>query len=233
MKAFPSYEYAVSVWVAYDRKEDRLGQVFSAWDHVFDDPLRIAYLLASLLDMKAEDKQRLLEETSLSVKLHAVSMALSREIEVLELKGRIESEAEKGMTDAQRQYVLRQQLKAIQTELGEGDTEAQELRKRVAEANLPESVAAIAMREVDRLERMTPASPEYQMIRTYLDWVLDVPWSTTSEDRLDPVAARRRRSYRSRQSRQRRRRRHHQSARRVRVEPNGKSLKRPARQRRM
>ncbi len=85
-----------------------------------DDPLRIAYLLASLLDMKAEDKQRLLEENSVLVKLDAVSMALSREIEVLELKGKIESRAEKEMTDAQRQYVLRQQMKAIQTELGEG-----------------------------------------------------------------------------------------------------------------
>jgi ATP-dependent Lon protease len=156
-----------------------------------DDPLRIAYLLASLLDMKAEDKQRLLEENSLTVKLHAVSLALSREIEVLELKGRIESEAEKGMTDAQRQYVLRQQLKAIQSELGEGDTETQELRKRVTEANLPEPVSAVALREVDRLERMTPASPEYQMIRTYLDWVLDVPWHKPTEDRLDPVEARR------------------------------------------
>ncbi len=156
-----------------------------------DDPLRVAYLLASLLDMKAEDKQRLLEENSLSVKLNAVSMALSREIEVLELKGHIESEAEKGMTDAQRQYVLRQQLKAIQSELGEGDSEAQEIRRRVAEAKLPETVAAIAMREVDRLERMTPASPEYQMLRTYLDWVLDIPWHKPTEDRLDPVEARR------------------------------------------
>src|SRR6185295_18522985 len=122
-----------------------------------DDPLRVAYLLASLLDMKPEDKQRLLEENSLTVKLDAVAMALSREIEVLELKGQIESKAEKEMTDAQRQYVLRQQLKAIQAELGEGDGESQELRKRVAEAQLPESVAAIANREVDRLERMTPA----------------------------------------------------------------------------
>ena len=104
-----------------------------------DDPLRIAYLLASLLDMKAEDKQRLLEENSLAVKLDAVSMALSREIEVLELKGQIESRAEKEMTDAQRQYVLRQQLKAIQTELGEGDGEAAELRKRVAEARAARS----------------------------------------------------------------------------------------------
>jgi ATP-dependent Lon protease len=155
-----------------------------------DDPLRIAYILASLLDMKPDDKQRLLEESSLAVKLDAVSMVLSREIEVLELKGQIESKAEKEMTDAQRQYVLRQQMKAIQTELGEGDGEAGELRKRVLEANLPESVGAIANREVDRLERMTPASPEYQMIRTYLDWVLDVPWDKPTEDRLDPIEAR-------------------------------------------
>ncbi len=155
-----------------------------------DDPLRIAYLIASLLDMKAEDKQRLLEENDLAVKLDAISMVLSREIEVLELKGQIESKAEKEMTDAQRQYVLRQQMKAIQNELGEGDGEGAELRKRVAEAKLPESVATIANREVDRLERMTPASPEYQMIRTYLDWVLDVPWDKPTEDRLDPVEAR-------------------------------------------
>jgi ATP-dependent Lon protease len=155
-----------------------------------DDPLRIAYILASLLDMKPDDKQRLLEENGLAVKLDAVSMVLSREIEVLELKGQIESKAEKEMTDAQRQYVLRQQMKAIQSELGEGDSEAGELRKRVLEANLPESVGAIANREVDRLERMTPASPEYQMIRTYLDWVLDVPWDKPTEDRLDPIEAR-------------------------------------------
>ena len=155
-----------------------------------DDPLRIAYLMASLLDIKPEDKQHLLEENSLVAKLDVVSTALAREIEVLELKGRIESKAEQEMTDAQRQYMLRQQLKAIQSELGEGDSEVQEIRKRVLEANLPEPIAAVALREVDRLERMTPASPEYQMIRTYLDWVLDVPWSITTEDRLDPVAAR-------------------------------------------
>ena len=156
-----------------------------------DDPLRVVYLLASLLDMKAEDKQKLLEEDNIIVKLDAVSRALAREIEVLELKGQIESRAEKEMTDAQRQYMLRQQLKAIQTELGEGDGESQELRNRVEEANLPEPVAAVANREIDRLDRMTPASPEYQMIRTYLDWILDVPWDKPTEDRLDPVEARR------------------------------------------
>ncbi|MEO6213613.1 MAG: endopeptidase La, partial [Vicinamibacterales bacterium] len=156
-----------------------------------DDPLRIVYLLASLLDMKPEDKQTLLEENDLAVKLDAISMALSREIEVLELKGQIESRAEKEMTEAQRQYVLRQQLKAIQSELGEGDGEQAELRKRVDDAGLPEHVAAVALREVERLERMTPASPEYQMIRTYLDWILDVPWAKTTTDRLDPVEGRR------------------------------------------
>jgi len=155
-----------------------------------DDPIRIAYLLASLLDMKAHDKQRLLEENSVAVKLDAVSAALSREIDVLELKGQIESRAEKEMTDAQKQYLLRQQLKAIQAELGEGDGETQELRKRVTDAHLPPHVAEVANREVDRLERMTPAAPEYQMIRTYLDWLLDVPWSKRTEDRLDPIAAR-------------------------------------------
>ncbi len=156
-----------------------------------DDPLRLGYLLSSLLDMKADEKQHILESDSLTEKLQAVATALNREIALLELKGKIESAAQQDMTDAQRQYFLRQQLKAIQDELGEGEKpEAQELRRRVVEASLPEHVAAVATREIDRLERMTPASPEYQMIRTYLDWVLDVPWSTTTEDRLDPIGAR-------------------------------------------
>ncbi len=156
-----------------------------------DDPLRLAYLLSSLLDMKADEKQHILESDSLTEKLQAVATALNREIALLELKSKIESAAQQEMSDAQRQYFLRQQLKAIQDELGEGEKpEAQELRRRVAEASLPEQVAAVAAREIDRLERMTPASPEYQMIRTYLDWVLDVPWSTMTDDRLDPIGAR-------------------------------------------
>ena len=157
-----------------------------------EDPLRLAYLLSSLLDMKADEKQQILETDSLVAKLQTISAALNREIALLELKGKIESAAQQEMSDAQRQYFLRQQLKAIQDELGEGEKpEAQDLRRRIAEAKLPGEVAAVASREVDRLERMTPASPEYQMIRTYIDWVLDVPWSTMTEDRLDPVEARR------------------------------------------
>jgi len=155
-----------------------------------EDPLRIAYLVASLLDMKAEDKQLLLEEESLSVKLDAVNRALAREIEILELKGRIESQAQQEMTDAQRQYMLRQQLKAIQAELGEGDTEVESLRERAAKLNLPERVTEALAREIGRLEKMTSASPEYQMLRTYLDWVMELPWSATTEDRLDPIEAR-------------------------------------------
>jgi len=156
-----------------------------------DDPLRLTYLLASLLDMKAEEKQQILEYDKVLDKLHAVSAALTREIALLEMKTKIESAAQEEMNDAQKQYFLRQQLKAIQNELGEGEkTEIQELRKRITDAKLPEDVAAVAVRELERLERMTPASPEYQMVRTYLDWVLDVPWSTLTDDRLDPVAAR-------------------------------------------
>jgi ATP-dependent Lon protease len=156
-----------------------------------DDPLRLAYLLATLLDIKPDEKQQILEHEKLLDKLQHVAGALTREVSLLEVKNKIESAAQEEMSDAQRQYYLRQQLKAIQDELGEGEkSETQELRKRLADARLPEGVATAAEREVERLDRMTPASPEYQMIRTYLDWVLDVPWSTLGEDRLDPVAAR-------------------------------------------
>jgi ATP-dependent Lon protease len=157
-----------------------------------EDPLRLAYVLATLIDMKPVDKQILLEENDILAKLTAVATALTREVSLLELKGKIESQAQQEMTDAQRQYYLRQQLKAIQQELGEGEgNELQELRERIEKAGLPEAINAAAMREVDRLGRMGPASPEYQMLRTYIDWLLDVPWATTTDDRLDPIEARR------------------------------------------
>src|SRR5688572_8239323 len=157
-----------------------------------EDPLRLAYILCTLLDLKPQDKQNILEENDLVKKLQAIATALTREVSLLELKGKIESQAQQEMSDAQRQYYLRQQLKAIQQELGEGEgNENADLRKRVDDAKLPEAVNLVAQRELDRLGRMTAASPEYQMIRTYIDWLLDVPWSVTTEDRLDPVEARR------------------------------------------
>ena len=157
-----------------------------------DDPLRLAYLLGSLLDMPVADKQTLLEADTLLAKLETVSVALDREIALLEVKGKIESQAQQEMSDAQRQYYLRQQLKAIQEELGEGEAdEIKLLREKVTAAGLPETVQQAADRELGRLARMNQASPDYQMTRTYLEWLLEIPWSVTTEDRLDPIEARR------------------------------------------
>jgi ATP-dependent Lon protease len=157
-----------------------------------DDPLRLCYLLATMLDLKAEEKQQLLEADPLLKKLELVHSLLTREVSVLELKGKIESQAQQEMTDAQRQYYLRQQMKAIQDELGEGEgNETKDLRERIAQANLPAAVKTVADRELDRLARMGPASPESQMIRTYLEWILELPWEKVTEDRIDPIEARR------------------------------------------
>jgi ATP-dependent Lon protease len=187
--------YVRSLREAIDRAmtlSSGLSQELRAMVMSIDEPLRLVYLLGSLLDMKVEDKQKLLEQDQLLVKLQAVSGVLNHEISLLELKGKIESQAQQEMTAAQRQYYLRQQLKAIQEELGEKEgAETADLRERVVKASLPEHVLGVANREIDRLERMTPASPEYQMIRTYLDWLLEIPWSATTTDRLDPVEARR------------------------------------------
>ncbi len=157
-----------------------------------DDPLRLCYLLGTMLDLKAEERQQLLEADPLLKKLELVHSLLTREVSVLEIKGKIESQAQQEMTDAQRQYYLRQQMKAIQDELGEGEgNETKELRERVDQANFPSHVKTVANRELDRLARMGPASPESQMIRTYLEWILELPWDKVSEDRIDPVEARR------------------------------------------
>ena len=157
-----------------------------------DDPLRLVYLLGSMLDATAAEKQAVLASDPLLKKLEIVHGMLAREISVLEVKGQIESQAQAEMSASQRQYYLRQQLKAIQEELGEGEgNELGDLRTRIADAHLPEAVQKQVDREVDRLSRMGGGgASEAQMIRTYIDWVLDVPWSTTTTDRLDPVAAR-------------------------------------------
>ncbi len=157
-----------------------------------EDPLRLSYLLGSMLDASAAEKQAILASDPLLEKLELVHALLSREVSVLELKGKIESQAQAEMSESQRQYYLRQQLKAIQEQLGEGEaTEVTELREKVAAANLPDGVRTTVNREIERLGRMSGGgSGEAQMIRTYLDWVLEVPWSKTTEDRIDPVAAR-------------------------------------------
>ncbi|MGE0815580.1 MAG: endopeptidase La [Vicinamibacterales bacterium] len=158
-----------------------------------EDPLRLAYLLGSMLDASASEKQSILAADPLLKKLEIVHRMLAREVSVLELKGKIESQAQAEMSESQRQYYLRQQLKAIQEQLGEGEsTELGDLKKKIADARLPEAVRTQVDREVERLSRMGGAggAAEGQMIRTYIDWVLEVPWAVTTEDRLDPVAAR-------------------------------------------
>src|SRR6185436_15534556 len=125
-----------------------------------DDPLRLAYVLSTLIDMKPAEKQALLEENDLVKKLQAIATALTREVSLLELKGKIESQAQQEMTDAQRQYFLRQQMKAIQQELGEGEgNELAELRERIEKAGFPDTVKAVALREVGRLGQMSGSSP--------------------------------------------------------------------------
>src|SRR4051812_42367271 len=154
-----------------------------------DDPSALAHLVASTLrSIPTEERQGLLEQADVERRLRHVSAILSREAEVLELGSKIQSQVQSEMEKGQREYFLRQQLKAIQAELGEGDpeqAEVNELRERLGGANLPEDVAKSAGRELTRLERLPPAAAEYGVIRTYLEWILCLPWATSTEDNLD------------------------------------------------
>ncbi|MFL5930095.1 MAG: endopeptidase La [Gaiellaceae bacterium] len=158
-----------------------------------DDPSALSHLVASTLRLKTDEKQRLLEEPDVEKRLRELSAILSRELEVFELGTKIQSQVQSELEKGQREYFLRQQLKAIQEELGEGDpeqAELQELRERVEEAELPEDVRKAVDRELGRLERLPSASAEYGVIRTYLDWILSLPWSKTTEDNLELERAR-------------------------------------------
>ncbi|HST25577.1 MAG TPA: LON peptidase substrate-binding domain-containing protein, partial [Gaiellaceae bacterium] len=158
-----------------------------------DDPSVLTFLVASTLRLKTEEKQQLLETVDVEQRLRATIAILSRELEVFELGSKIQSQVESEMEKSQREYFLRQQLKAIQDELGESDpeqAELEELRKQIDEANLPEEPLKAANRELSRLEKLPSAAAEYGVIRTYLDWILGVPWNETTEDNLDLVQAR-------------------------------------------
>jgi ATP-dependent Lon protease len=159
-----------------------------------DDPSALSHLVASTMRLKPDEKQALLETANVEERLRAISAILNRELEVIELGSKIQSQVQSEMEKGQREYFLRQQLKAIQEELGEGDeqqAEVNELRSQLEELDLPEEVAKAANRELSRLEKLPPAAAEYGVIRTYLDWILTLPWSTTTEDNLDLDQARR------------------------------------------
>jgi ATP-dependent Lon protease len=153
-----------------------------------EDPSALCNLVASTLRLKTEEKQKLLELTDVEARLREVSTILNRELEVFELGSKIQSQVQEEMEKGQREFFLRQQLKAIQDELGEGDAEQaeiNELRSRLDELELPEDVRKSAERELGRLEKLPPVAAEYGVIRTYLDWLLSLPWNKTTQDNLD------------------------------------------------
>jgi len=153
-----------------------------------DDPAELAHMIAGALRIKTEEKQELLEERNLANRLRRLLELLARESELISLGSRIQSQIQSEMDQAQREYFLRQQLKAIQDELGEGDeqqAESRELRDRVEQADLPEHVRTTAERELARFERLPPQSPEHGVIRTYLEWILELPWAESTADHLD------------------------------------------------
>jgi ATP-dependent Lon protease len=158
-----------------------------------DDPVRLSYFLANVMQLELEQQQALLEADTLDELLRLVHTFLSREVDILQIRSKIQTDAEAEMGKAQRDYFLRQQLKAIQKELGEEDgeqAEAELLRDRIERAELPEHVRKEAERELRRLEKLPAAAPDYHVIRTYLEWVLDLPWLKSTEESLDLKRAR-------------------------------------------
>jgi ATP-dependent Lon protease len=152
------------------------------------DPLRLAYMLGSMLSLDVEKEQALLETGTRAEALRLLLGYMKHEVEVLELRQKINSAAESEMTKQQREYMLRQQMRAIQDELGEKSpekSEVEELRRRLTEAELPEMVRKEAERELTRLERMSAAAPDFQMTRTYLELLLELPWTKATEDVID------------------------------------------------
>ncbi len=158
-----------------------------------ENPLELVYAIATYMRMDLSDAQELLEMDSTEQKLRRLITLLTKEVEVLELSRKIQSDAQSEMEKTQRDYYLREQLKAIQRELAEGDDqtlEVEEFRKKIIAAGMPEEAEKEAYRELDRLSKLPVAAAEYGVIRTYLDWLTSLPWSQRTEDNLDISHAR-------------------------------------------
>jgi ATP-dependent Lon protease len=153
-----------------------------------DQPGWLADLMAQALSLNVSERQEVLETLDVAARLQRVSVLLAKELDVLELEDRIHSQVQEELDKTQREYFLREQMKAIQHELGEGDIyteEVNELREKVAKTDMPEEARVRAEKELGRLASMPPMSPETGIIRTYLDWLVDLPWSEETEDNLD------------------------------------------------
>lgn len=153
-----------------------------------ENPATLAYRVASLLNLTVKEEQTLLESSSTIELLRSLYAALSKEIQILQLRDKIASDAQAKIGKNQREYILREQLKAIQQELGEGEGDESEiahLKKRIQEADLPDHVRKEVEREIARLAKVPPSSPDHQVLRTYLELVLELPWKKASEEHLD------------------------------------------------
>jgi ATP-dependent Lon protease len=153
-----------------------------------DGPSPLADFLAANLGLSITEKQELLEEFDAGKRLEKISFALAKQLEVLELSHKIQGRVRESIDKNQREYFLQEQLKVIQSELGQEDRrteELKELRESIKKAKMPEKVEVEALRELDRLAKTPPASPEYSVIRTYLDWVCELPWSVQTTDQLN------------------------------------------------
>lgn len=153
-----------------------------------DEPLHLVYLIASNLRMEPEERQALLELDTVEAKLQQLSAFMSKELDLLELGKKIQSEVQEEVGKSQREYYLREQLKAIQRELGETseqEAEINELRAKIDEVGMPEEAEREARRELDRLSKLPPAAAEYGVIKTYLDWLTSLPWNKSTEGEID------------------------------------------------
>lgn len=153
-----------------------------------ENPVALAYQIAALVNLTVAEEQQLLETSSAADLLRRLYAALSKEIQILQLRDKITSEAKEKISKSQREYILREQLKAIQQELGEGEGEESEIaliKKQVQEADLPDHIRKEVEREVARLAKVPPSSPDHQVLRTYLELVLELPWKKASEDHLN------------------------------------------------
>ena len=158
-----------------------------------NDSNLLASFVASTMRLDIDERQTILEERNTEKRLRRLTLLLTKELEVVQLGHKIQSDIQKEMEKNQREFYLRQQLRAIQEELGEVDpqqAETNELRKKIDEAQMPEDVRKAADRELDRLSKVPQASPEYSVIRTYLDWLVQIPWGVTTPDAIDISAAR-------------------------------------------
>lgn len=152
-----------------------------------ETPSKLADLIASNLSIPINEKQQIIEESNVFKRMEKLLSIINKEIEVLEISAKIQSEAQSELGKMQREFILREQLKAIKKELGDKDDRAEidEFEERIAEAEMPEVADAAARKELDRLSRMNPASAEYTVSRSYLDWLVTLPWAVSTKDVLD------------------------------------------------